>query len=109
MTEGRISHSEHAKSFWIIRLFRNEFGHFSSCAGKGSVRRCVITAHLSKYAFAPGPRKRNGILIAPGNRKSSEGAQRTIEIALAQRSAKPLLGNVINFARIFSEDRLYCG
>ena len=90
-------------------MFRNEFGRFSSRAGKGSVGRRFITAHLSDYAFAPGPRKRNGLFIAPGSRKSTECAQRTIEIALAQRSAKPMLGYVFGVARIFSEDGLYCG
>src|SRR5207247_9119356 len=97
-----------AKHFLIITRCRNEIGGIGTHVGKRSVGRCFITAHLSDYPFAPDPRKRNGFLIAHRNRKSSKGAERTIEIALAQRSAKPKLGNVPNSAQIFSEDGLYC-
>src|SRR5207249_11571610 len=75
-------------------------------AGKCSPCRRCIAPHLSDYAFAPDPRKQNGFLVTPIDRQRSQGAKRSIEIALAQQSIKPKLGDVFGFARIFGNDRL---
>src|SRR5438552_14371459 len=82
VAEGRVSHSEHAMRFRITGLSGNQFGRFGSGAGKGSPGRRLIAPQLSDYAFAPGPRKRNSLLVTPIDRQSSQGAKRGIEIAL---------------------------
>src|SRR5438552_1200527 len=108
VSEGRVSHSEHAMRFRITGLSGNQFGRFGSGAGKGSPGRRLIAPHQSDYAFAPGPWKRNSLLVTPIDRQSGQGAKRGIEIALIQRSTKPKLRDIFGFARIFGDDRLYC-
>src|ERR1700737_3302962 len=107
VAEAAASHSERAIRSHITRLSGNHFGAFGSGAGKGTPGRRWIPPHLSDYAFAPGPRKRNSLLVTPIDRQSSQGPKRGIEIALIQRSAKPKLRYIFGFARIFGDDPLY--
>src|SRR5205823_8911402 len=91
--------------FRIARLLRHELDRFGSRAGKCSACRPRIAPHLSDYAFAPGPRKRDRIIVTSSDRQRSQGTTGAIEIALAKRYLKPKLGYVFRFARIFGNDR----
>jgi len=63
VAKGRVSHSELAEGLCVGWLLAHQFRHCVTRASSGSVRRRCIGPHLSNYAYTPGPRQRNSVLV----------------------------------------------
>src|SRR6266404_4324060 len=106
VAKDSVSHSENAERFGIVWLLAQQLGGFVARGGKGSTCRRFITSNLRDQALAPSAGKRNCLSVTASDRKRSERALCTLDIALAKRHIKQLLGQVFSRAWILCQDFL---